>query len=54
MTVAAAVLAEALRQVVPAASKDDARPILTGVLLVAHDGGAGWSRPTRTASPCAT
>jgi DNA polymerase III subunit beta len=33
--VAAAPLADGLRQVVPAASKDDARPILTGVLLVA-------------------
>jgi DNA polymerase-3 subunit beta len=31
----AAAFAEALRQVVPAASKDDARPILTGVLLTA-------------------
>jgi len=32
-TVNASALAEALRQVVPAASRDDARPILTGVLL---------------------
>lgn len=32
-------LAEALRQVVPAASKDEARPILTGVLLAASAGG---------------
>ena len=39
VTVAAAALADALRQVVPAASKDDARPILTGVLLAAHEGG---------------
>jgi len=39
VTVAAAELADALRQVVPAASKDDARPILTGVLLAAHEGG---------------
>ncbi len=31
--------ADALRQVVPAASKDDARPILTGVLLAAAGGG---------------
>ena len=31
--------AEALRQVVRAASKDDPRPILTGVLLTAHAGG---------------
>ena len=37
--VAAPELAEALRQVVPAASKDDARPILTGVLMAAHGGG---------------
>jgi DNA polymerase-3 subunit beta len=37
--VQAGALAEALRQVVPAASKDDARPILTGVLLTAHEGG---------------
>jgi len=34
-----AALAESLRQVVPAASRDDARPILTGVLLAANDGG---------------
>lgn len=39
VTVSAAELADALRQVVPAASKDDARPILTGVLLAAHEGG---------------
>ena len=31
--------AEALRQVVPGASRDDARPILTGVLLTASAGG---------------
>jgi DNA polymerase-3 subunit beta len=37
--VEAPALAEALRQVVPAASKDDARPILTGVLLTAASGG---------------
>ncbi|MGH8984478.1 MAG: DNA polymerase III subunit beta [Acidimicrobiia bacterium] len=37
--VEAAALAEALRQVVPAASRDDARPILTGVLLTASGGG---------------
>ncbi len=35
----AASLAEALRQVIPAASRDDARPILTGVLLVAEGSG---------------
>lgn len=32
-------LAAALRQVVPAASSDDSRPILTGVLLAAEGGG---------------
>jgi DNA polymerase-3 subunit beta len=37
--VAAGAFAEALRQVVSAASKDDARPILTGVLLTASAGG---------------
>ena len=35
----AAAFAAALRQVVRAASKDDLRPILTGVLLTAHAGG---------------
>ena len=35
----AAAFAEALRQVVSAASRDDARPILTGVLLTASTGG---------------
>ena len=35
----AAGLADALRQVIPAASRDDARPILTGVLLVAEGSG---------------
>lgn len=35
VTVDAQPLAEALRQVIPAASRDDARPILTGVLLTA-------------------
>ena len=35
----AAAFAVALRQVVRAASKDDLRPILTGVLLTAHAGG---------------
>jgi DNA polymerase-3 subunit beta len=35
----AGAFAEALRQVVPAASKDDARPILTGVLLTASSDG---------------
>lgn len=37
--VEAAALAEALRQVVPAASRDEARPILTGVLLTASPTG---------------
>ena len=32
-------LADALRQVIPSASHDDARPILTGVLLAAEAGG---------------
>lgn len=35
----AGALADALRQVTPAASRDDARPILTGVLLVAEGSG---------------
>src|SRR6266480_6088055 len=35
----ASAFALALRQVVRAASKDDLRPILTGVLLTAHSGG---------------
>ncbi len=35
----AAALAEALRQVVPAASSDDSRPILTGVLMAAESEG---------------
>ena len=47
-------LVEGLRQVVRAASSDDARPLLTGVLLTNEDGGCGWWRPTRTAWPCAT
>lgn len=38
-TLDASALAEALRQVVPAASRDDARPILTGVLLAATRAG---------------
>jgi DNA polymerase-3 subunit beta len=38
-TVPAASFAEALRQVVRAASSDDARPILTGVLIAARDDG---------------
>ena len=35
VTVDAEPFAEALRQVIPAASRDDARPILTGVLIMA-------------------
>ena len=39
VTLAAKDFARALHQVVPAASADDARPILTGVLLAAEEGG---------------
>ncbi len=39
VTVPAAAVGEALRQVVRAASTDEARPILTGVLLTAENGG---------------
>jgi DNA polymerase-3 subunit beta len=39
VTIDAADFATALRQVVPAASSDDARPILTGVLLAAEEDG---------------
>jgi DNA polymerase-3 subunit beta len=39
LTLNAGELADALKQVVPAASSDDARPILTGVLLAAEAGG---------------
>ena len=39
VTLAATDLTGALTQVVRAASSDDARPILTGVLLAAHEGG---------------
>ena len=39
VTLSATDFAEALRQVVPAASHDDARPILTGVLMAAESGG---------------
>jgi DNA polymerase-3 subunit beta len=39
VTLRAADFSEALRQVVPAASHDDARPILTGVLMAAERGG---------------
>jgi DNA polymerase-3 subunit beta len=39
VTLPAADLGEALRQVVRAASSDEARPVLTGVLMTAEDGG---------------
>jgi DNA polymerase-3 subunit beta len=39
LTISATDLAAALKQVVVAASADDARPILTGVLLAAEEGG---------------
>jgi DNA polymerase III subunit beta len=39
VTIAAAEFVGALRQVVPAASGDDSRPILTGVLIAAEEGG---------------
>lgn len=39
VTLPAAAFGDALRQVVRAASTDDARPILTGVLFTAEDGG---------------
>ena len=39
VTVDAEPLAAALRQVIPAASRDDARPILTGVLMMATETG---------------
>ncbi|MHB8671036.1 MAG: DNA polymerase III subunit beta [Acidimicrobiales bacterium] len=39
VTIGASELADALRQVVPAASHDEARPILTGVLMAAEAGG---------------
>ncbi|MCC6436258.1 MAG: DNA polymerase III subunit beta [Acidimicrobiales bacterium] len=39
LAVDAKTLAQALRQVVPAASSDDSRPILTGVLVAAEAGG---------------
>ena len=39
LAVEARSLAQALRQVVPAASSDDSRPILTGVLVAAEAGG---------------
>ena len=54
MTLDSAQVAEALRQVVRAASGDDARAVLTGVLLSSRGRRrARWSPPTRTGSPCA-
>ena len=54
VTLPAAGLAEALRQVVRAASNDDARPLLTGVLVAAEGRGPDWWPPTRTGWPCGT
>ena len=39
ITIGAAELADAVKQVIPSASHDDARPILTGVLMAAEAGG---------------
>lgn len=39
VTISAAELSEAVKQVIPSASHDDARPILTGVLMAAEAGG---------------
>lgn len=39
VAIESAKLSEALKQVVPAASSDDSRPILTGVLMAAESGG---------------
>ena len=39
VTITAAELADAVKQVIPSASHDDARPILTGVLMAAESGG---------------
>lgn len=39
VTISSSALADAIRQVVPSASTDDSRPILTGVLLTAEAGG---------------
>ena len=50
----AAGLASALRQVVRAASSDDARPLLTGVLIAAEGSGSAWWPPTPTDWPCGT
>jgi DNA polymerase-3 subunit beta len=54
VTLPSAAVGEALRQVVRAASTDEARPILTGVLLTAENGGCGWSPPTRIGWQCVT
>ena len=50
----AAALASALRQVVRAASSDDARPLLTGVLIAPEGAASAWWPPTPTGWPCAT
>jgi DNA polymerase III subunit beta len=39
VTIASGALADAIKQVIPSASHDDARPILTGVLMAAEAGG---------------
>ena len=39
VTISASELADAVKQVIPSASHDDARPILTGVLMAAEAGG---------------
>jgi DNA polymerase III subunit beta len=39
ITISASELADAVKQVIPSASHDDARPILTGVLMAAEAGG---------------
>jgi DNA polymerase-3 subunit beta len=39
VSIASGELADGLRQVVKAASRDDSRPVLTGVLMAAEDGG---------------
>ena len=53
VTLSSQQVGEALRQVVRAASTDDARAVLTGVLWPPRTTGSRWSPPTRTGSPCA-
>ena len=50
----AAGLVEALRQVVRAASSEDSRPILTGVLMAAEAGGLRLVATDSYRSPCGT